>query len=60
MSAVRSIGEIARQLGEPIHRVDYIVRSRAIQPAIVAGGRKLYGDEAFAVIKAALTSGGSK
>ena len=37
-----SSGGIARELGLPIHRVDYVIQSRRLKPSIVVGGRKLY------------------
>ena len=39
-----SLGEIARRRGVPLHRVEYVVRSREILPSISAGGRNLYDE----------------
>ncbi len=39
---IASLGEIARRLNVPIHRVEYVIRTRHIAPALVAGGRYFY------------------
>ena len=41
-SQIASLGEIARRLNVPIHRVEYVIRSRNIKPLLVAGGRRFY------------------
>ena len=40
-----TVGEIARRLGEPLHRVEYVIRTRAIRPMGVAGNARVFGDE---------------
>ena len=40
--AMPTIGEIARRLGEPIHRVAYVIRSRNIAPAATAGNSRVF------------------
>ena len=40
-----TIGEIARRLNEPIHRVEYVIRSRAIAANSIAGTLRVF-DEA--------------
>ena len=37
-----TIGEIARRTGEPLHRVEYIIRSRNIQPTGRAGNLRVF------------------
>jgi DNA-binding transcriptional MerR regulator len=37
-----TVGEIARQLGEPIHRVEYLVRARNLQPVSRAGIARVF------------------
>ena len=37
-----TIGEISRRLNAPIHRVEYIVRTRNIQPAGWAGNARVF------------------
>jgi hypothetical protein len=39
-----TVGEIARRLGEPIHRVEYIIRSRGITPSGWAGNSRVFSD----------------
>lgn len=39
---IASLGEIARRLDVPIHRVEYVVRTRNIEPTLIAGGRHFY------------------
>ena len=35
-------GEISRRLGVPVHRIDYIIRTRNIRPAGRAGNAYFY------------------
>jgi hypothetical protein len=42
-----TIGAIARELGEPIHRVQYAIRTRGIEPECVAGNIRVFGDDAI-------------
>ncbi len=44
-------GRIAGKLGVPIHRVSYIIRSRGLKPAALAGRLRLYDREAVAMIR---------
>jgi hypothetical protein len=44
-------GRIAGRLGVPLHRVSYIIRSRRIKPAALAGRLRLYDREAVAMIR---------
>lgn len=45
MTMLRTIGEVARLLGEPICRLEYAITSRRIEPAMRAGNYRLF-DEA--------------
>lgn len=45
-SQFASLGEIARRIDEPIHRVEYVIRTRKIAPLLVAGGRNFYSEAA--------------
>ncbi len=40
-----TIGAIARELGEPVHRVQYAVRTRGIEPESVAGNLRIFPPE---------------
>jgi len=39
-----TVGEIARRLGQPLHRVEYVIRSRNIPPAGWAGHARVFHD----------------
>ena len=39
-----TVGEIARRLGQPVHRIEYIILSRKIQPAGWAGHAGVFAD----------------
>lgn len=41
---VPTVGEIARRLGVPVHRVEYVLRARRIEPAGRAGNAYVYSD----------------
>ncbi|MFH1924152.1 MAG: MerR family transcriptional regulator [Planctomycetota bacterium] len=43
---VPTIGEIARRLGEPVHRVEYVIRSRNIPPVATAGNARIFSEAA--------------
>jgi len=49
---LRTVGVVARELGEPVHRVLYVLRTRChIRPAARAGRLRLYDREAVALIR---------
>ena len=39
-----TVGEIARRLDEPLHRVEYVIRSRRIDEAGRAGNARVFSD----------------
>ena len=39
-----TVGEIARRLGVPIHRVEYVLRTRDIAPLAMAGNARIYAE----------------
>jgi hypothetical protein len=47
-------GEIARRLGVPTHRIEYIVRVRSIRPCGWAGNARVFDQEAVEAIAAEL------
>lgn len=54
---LRTPGVIARELGEPLHRVLYVLRTRSfIAPTARAGRLRLYDLEAVARIRHALNA----
>jgi hypothetical protein len=44
--AAPTIGAIARELGEPVHRVQYAVKTRGIEPEYMAGNLRVFGLDA--------------
>lgn len=45
MQKALTIGEIARRLDWPVHRVDYFLRSRRIEPKARAGILRIFGED---------------
>ena len=39
-----SVGEIARRLGQEVHRIEYVIRSRNIRPVGWAGHARVFRD----------------
>tara|TARA_R110000803_G_C11989495_1_gene321999 strand:+ start:54157 stop:54366 length:210 start_codon:yes stop_codon:yes gene_type:complete len=51
----KTTGKIAEFLGEPLHRIEYILRTRKhITPLATGGGLRFYDSEAIAKIKSEL------
>ena len=42
--SVPTVGEIARRLGVPLHRVEYIIRARNIGPIGWAGNARVFSE----------------
>lgn len=53
-----TVGEIARQLRVPVHRVEYIIRSRKIAPLGRAGNARVFAESAVEWISDVLTATG--
>jgi hypothetical protein len=54
---LRTPGVLAELLGVPLHRVDYILRTRPhIRPAARAGRLRLYDNHALAMLRHELNS----
>ena len=49
-----TVGEIARRLSEPIHRVEYVIRSRNIRPESRAGNCRVFSEAAVGRIASEL------
>ncbi len=49
-STVPTVGEIARRLGVPLHRVEYVIRARRIEPTGRAGNVRIFTDADVDVI----------
>ena len=43
-SPLPTVGEIARRLGAPLHRVEYLIRARNIQPRGWAGNARVFAN----------------
>jgi DNA-binding transcriptional MerR regulator len=43
-SSVPTVGEIARRLSVPIHKVEYVIRARGIVPVAWAGNARVFGE----------------
>lgn len=46
-----TVGEISRRLKCPLHRIEYVIRTRKINPSGRAGNSLVYPDEAVARIR---------
>jgi hypothetical protein len=49
-----TVGEIARRLNKPLHRVEYVIRSRNIAPFGRAGSARVFTDADLAYIASEL------
>jgi hypothetical protein len=49
-----TIGEIARRLGAPIHRIEYVIRARHVSPCGWAGNARVFPEEAVRAIASEL------
>ena len=49
-----TIGAIARRLGQPLHRVQYVVRTRQIRPCGRAGNVRVFPEETIEAVDAEL------
>ena len=49
-------GELSRELGVPVHRVLYYLRSRGIRPVARAGNAKVYGEDVLSLLRVELES----
>lgn len=50
MKAAATVGEIAKKYSQPVHRIEYVIRSRGIEPAYRAGNSRVFSDESVARI----------
>ena len=49
-----TIGEIARRLSKPVHRIEYVIRARAIRPSGWAGNARVFPEDAVEIVDAEL------
>lgn len=52
-----TVGEIAKQLDCPIHKVEYIIMSRGIKPVQLAGRFRVFDDGALERIRSEVEKG---
>ena len=49
---LNTVGVLAQKLNEPVHRIEYLLRTREhIQPAAIAGRSRLYHERAVAQLR---------
>ena len=41
---VPTVGQIARRLNEPLHRIEYVIRTRNIRPVSRAGNLRVFSE----------------
>lgn len=49
-----TVGEIARRLGTKVHRVEYVIKSRKVQPIGWAGHARVFSKASFTHIESEL------
>ena len=45
-----TIGEIARRLGQPVHRIGYLIRARGLRPCGWAGNARVFPEQVVETI----------
>jgi hypothetical protein len=53
-AAAITIGAIARNLREPLHRIEHVLRTRKIEPVSVAGHVRIFDQDAVEQVAAAI------
>jgi hypothetical protein len=51
---IYTVGQIAERLNEPLHRVDYAIRTRGIEPSAQTGNARIFEEDAIERVAAAL------
>ena len=54
ISSLPTVGEIARRLGVPLHRVEYVILSRNLRPSGRAGNARVFTEADVAHIASEL------
>jgi hypothetical protein len=49
-----TVGQIAQRLNEPLHRVEYAIKSRGIKPVTIGGNARIFDEQHVERIAAAL------
>ncbi len=50
-----TVGAIAQRLNEPLHRIEYVIRSRRIEPVARAGNARIFSETQIQHIESELT-----
>jgi len=48
---LRTVGKIAEELNQPVDRIRYLIKARAIRPAALAGNYQLFNSHAVARLR---------
>jgi hypothetical protein len=59
LTAMLTVGVIARKLGQSIHKIEYVIKSRQIAAIGAAGNARVYSEEAVDTIAQELRRIGS-
>ena len=46
-----TVGEIAKRLNQPVHRIEYLIQARRIRPRAMAGNARCFDDAAVAELR---------
>jgi len=57
---VLTVGDLARLLGQPVHRIQYLLKSRGIQAAARAGNLRVFDDSVLPLLRRALIDADSR
>ena len=49
-----TVGEIAARLGQPIHRIEYVIESRGLRPTAWAGHARVFAESDLQFIESVL------
>jgi DNA-binding transcriptional MerR regulator len=55
-----TVGELARRIGCPVHKVEYLLRSRNIKPAFRAGNARVFSETTLEFLRSEIENRGSK
>ena len=49
-----TVGEIAVRLGQPVHRIEYVIDSRGLRPTVWAGHARIFSESDLQFIESVL------
>jgi len=53
---LNTIGRLAAKLNRPVHRIEYLIRSRGIEPAALAGNVRLFSEAVLPILRRELNT----